>query len=102
MCQMHETTDGPNGFFKRSIVQRTDIREKIVLPPNYYLQSQWDGGSGSREQILNRKWRNPDEIMPTIRKAPSLDAMRFTREAKRLYNEYAKDVICIHGLHPES
>ncbi len=90
MYHIHKTKDGP-----------TDIREKIVLPPNHYLEYQWDGGSGGSEQILNRMWRDPKKIVPAIRKAPSLDAMRFSPEAKRLYSEYIEDARCIHGLLPE-
>lgn len=98
---IHKTHDGPNGFLKKEVVQTTEINERIVLPPDYFLEYQWHGGGGGWEQVLNRKWQDPNKIMLKIRKAPSLDLMRFSPEAKKLYKEYAKDQRCIHCLRPE-
>jgi len=98
---IHKTHDGPNGFLKKEVIQTTDIREKIVLPPDYHLEYQWGGGGGGWVQVLNRQWRDPKKVMPKIRRAPNLDAMRFSLEAKKLYEEYMKNHGCIHGLRPE-
>jgi|GEM_PF-2134408 len=99
---LYQRSDWGSGFLKKKIDQGTiDVREKIVLPPNCYLEYQWEGGWGGREQLLSRGYRNPKKVMPQIRKAPSLDAMRASPEARRLYKMYTHDERCVHGLRPE-
>ncbi|MBI2030395.1 hypothetical protein HYT05_02125 [Candidatus Kaiserbacteria bacterium] len=93
--------DFGSGFLKKKIDQgRIDIHEKLVLPPDYYLEYQWDGGFGGGHALLLRKRRDPKELMPKIKKASSLSAMRTSPEARTTYREMLKGCTCDHHMRP--
>lgn len=99
---IHEPSDYGDGFLKKQIDQgRFDFRENIIIPPDYYVEYQWHGGGGGGHALLNRRLRDHRKVMPKIRKAPSLEMMRSSPQAKELRKEFTKDNWCIHGLRPE-
>lgn len=100
MLYVHKPHDSDNGFLKKKTDQGTiAINEKVVLPPDYCVEYQWDGGHGGWDQVLHRKWRAPKDVMPKIRKSMRLASMRNTPEIKQLRKRFDRE--CTHNLRPE-
>lgn len=97
--------DSIRGSLRKKIDQGTiHIDERYVLPPNCYLEAQWEGGFGGRESLFHKtqpEWNEPRNLARRIRRSPSLKIMRESPQAKKIREELMNDDACIHGLMPD-
>jgi len=85
------------GFLKKRIDQGTiPVNEQFVLPPDCYLEIQWNADSS----LCDKRYENGRNLERKIRRAPSLETMRFSPEAQELRKSFLEDN-CVHGLTPE-